>query len=38
MTSPDRDLPMDLNVQFEFTGEMWALARPRAVPLCHGPG
>ena len=23
MTSPDRDLPMDLNVQFEVTGEMW---------------
>ena len=28
MTSPDRDLPMDLNVQFEFSGEMWPWRGP----------
>jgi hypothetical protein len=28
MTFPDRDLPMDLNMQFEFTGEMWPWRGP----------
>ena len=28
MTSPDRDIPMDLDVQFEFTGEMWPWRGP----------
>ena len=28
MTSPDRDIPMDLNVQFEFSGEMWPWRGP----------
>ena len=28
MTSPDHDIPMDLNVQFEFAGEMWPWRGP----------
>ena len=28
MTFPDRDLPMDLNMQFEFAGEMWPWRGP----------
>jgi hypothetical protein len=28
MTSPDRDIPMDLNMQFEFTGDMWPWRGP----------
>ena len=28
MTSPDRDIPMDLNMQFEFNGEMWPWRGP----------
>jgi Domain of unknown function (DUF1905) len=28
MTSPDRDIPMDLDVQFEFSGEMWPWRGP----------
>lgn len=28
MTFPDRDIPMDLNMQFEFTGEMWPWRGP----------
>jgi len=28
MTPPDRDLPMDLNMQFEFSGEMWPWRGP----------
>src|SRR6476469_5281713 len=38
MTPPDRDFPMDLNMQFEFSGEMWPWRGPAPYHFVTVPG